>query len=53
MQNKKKKKKKKSYFQIFSYCWYVIFECLPSTKMQKKKKKKKKKKAFVLKFVLC
>ena len=32
-----------SYFPILSYFWYVTFECLPCTKMQK---------VFVLQFVL-
>ena len=40
---KKKKKNQISYFPILSYFWYVIFECIPSPKMQK---------TFVLQFVL-
>ena len=38
-----KKKSQISYFPILFYFWYIIFECLPCTKMQK---------AFVLQFVL-
>ena len=35
---KKKKKKKKnqnSYLLVLSYFWFVMFECIPSPKMQK------------------
>ena len=36
-------KKAISYFPIFPYFWYAMFECFPSTKMQQ---------TFVLQFVL-
>ena len=44
---KKKRKKKKIKFHIFRFCptFDVIFECIPSSKMQKKT-------TFVLQFVL-
>ena len=41
--HKKCKRKQISYFPIFPYFWYAMFECFPSTKMQK---------TFVLQFVL-
>ena len=40
---KNEEKNQISYLPILSYFWYVIFECIPSPKMQK---------TFVLQFVL-